>query len=298
MIFEISHRTLYRYSQPVMQSQHLLRMSPRTCPDQSNLHHSLMVEPAPAMRYDGEDAFDNRVVILDVEFPHKELVLHARSTIERSAPVRADFAATTPWDQFDELLYQPAHSIDIDIAQFRCASRLTTASVEIAEYAAMSFAAGRPVLEAVEDLTYRIFRDFTFDATATDISTPIFEVFKQRRGVCQDFAHLTLACLRALRIPARYVSGYILTHPLPGQTKLQGADATHAWISVWSPQTGWRDFDPTNGLVVADEHILIAHGRDYNDVCPISGVLLGGGEHTVDVGVDVVAINEPKSVAN
>jgi transglutaminase-like putative cysteine protease len=293
MIFEILHSTLYRYSQQVMQSQHLLHMSPRACPSQSTLHHSLMVEPAPAMRYDGVDAFGNPIVILDVEFPHKELVLHARSTIETSAPAHIDFATTTPWDQYDELLYGAAQPIDIDIAQYRCASRLTTASIDIADYAAMSFPNGRPVLDAVDDLTHRIFEDFTFDATATDISTPIFEVFKQRRGVCQDFAHLTLACLRALRVPARYVSGYILTHPLPGQTKLQGADATHAWISVWAPQTGWRDFDPTNGLVVEDEHILIAHGRDYNDVCPISGILLGGGEHTVDVGVDVVPVNSP-----
>lgn len=298
MIFEISHRTLYRYSQQVMQSQHLLHMSPRSCPNQLNRHHSLMVEPAPAMRYDGEDAFGNPVVILDVEFPHKELVLHARSTIETKAPVHADFVQTSPWDQYDELLYRPDHPVDIDIAQFRCTSRLTTASIEIADYAAMSFPEGRPVLDAVNDLNHRIFQDFTFDATATDISTPIFEVFKQRRGVCQDFAHLTLACLRALRVPARYVSGYILTHPLPGQSKLQGADATHAWISVWAPQTGWRDFDPTNGLVAQDEHILIAHGRDYNDVCPISGILLGGGEHTVDVGVDVVALNNPNSAGS
>ena len=135
-----------------------------------------------------------------------------------------------------------------------------------------------------------VMEDFTFDPTATDISTPIAHVFQQKRGVCQDFAHLTLACLRAMRVPSRYVSGYIMTRPPPGQPMLQGTDASHAWISAWAPEAGWMDFDPTNGLIVADEHITIAHGRDYDDVSPISGVLLGGGEHTVAVGVDVLPV--------
>jgi transglutaminase-like putative cysteine protease len=287
MIFEISHKTLYRYSQPVMQSQHLVHMSPRLYPGQTIRHHSLIIEPAPALRYDGLDPFGNPVTILDVEMPHKEFVLHARSVIETSRRGEFDLARTTPWDQLDAVLTNPNHLIDLDVVQHRCSSRLTTASLDIADYAARSFTPGRPVLEAAYDLTRRIYGEFTFDATATDVSTPISQVFRERRGVCQDFAHLALACLRAMRVPARYVSGYILTHPPPGQPKLQGTDASHAWISVWAPETGWRDFDPTNGLVVSDEHILIAHGRDYHDVCPISGVLLGGGEHTVNVGVDV-----------
>jgi transglutaminase-like putative cysteine protease len=140
------------------------------------------------------------------------------------------------------------------------------------------------------DLTQRIYGDFIFDSTATDVSTPIHEVFSTRRGVCQDFAHFALACLRAMRIPARYVSGYILTRPPPGVARLQGADASHAWVSVWSPEAGWSDFDPTNGIAVTDEHITVACGRDYDDVSPISGLLLGGGGHDVDVGVDVVPV--------
>ena len=173
------------------------------------------------------------------------------------------------------------------MVQYRCESRLTVPNLEIADYARASFKPGRPSLEAAKDFVLRIYADFKFDPTATDISTPISQVFKQRRGVCQDFAHLALAGLRALRVPSRYVSGYILTHPPPGQVKLQGTDASHAWISVWAPGAGWVDFDPTNGIIVTDEHITIAYGRDYNDVSPISGVLLGGGEHTVSVGVDV-----------
>jgi transglutaminase-like putative cysteine protease len=287
MIFEVSHRTTYAYSQPVVQSQHLIHMSPRVSPHQFTRHHSLIIEPAPAMRFDGVDAFANPVTILDVEAPHQEFILHARSTIEVLPPPTAVFSRSTAWDALDDSLFAADQPANLDIVQFRSQSRQTTASLEIADYAAQSFAAGRPVLEAAEDLTYRIFKEFTFDPAATDISTPVTQVFRERRGVCQDFAHFALACLRALRVPAKYMSGYILTHPPPGQPKLQGADASHAWISVWSPETGWCGFDPTNGLVVADEHIIIAEGRDYNDVCPISGVLLGGGEHTVLVAVEV-----------
>ena len=166
-------------------------------------------------------------------------------------------------------------------------SRLTTPTIEIADYAAPSFAPGRPVLDAAMDLTMRMYNDFKFDPHATDVSTPIAQVFRTKRGVCQDFAHVALACFRSLRIPARYVSGYLHTRPPIGRPKLQGADATHAWISVWSPEYSWVDLDPTNGILVGDEHVTVAYGRDYDDVSPISGVLRGGGEHSVNVGVDV-----------
>lgn len=290
MIFDVTHKTHYRYSQPVAQSQHLVHLSPRKDVRQSVLRHGMIIEPAPAMRYDGVDAFGNPVSILDIEEPHKEFVLSARSTIETQNPAAADFSATTAWDALDAVLYPEGESYDLDIIQYRCPTRLTSPNRDIREYAALSFAPGRPVLEAAQDLTQRIFADFKFDSEATDVSTPIADVFREKRGVCQDFAHVALALLRSHRVPARYISGYILTRPPPGQPKLQGSDASHAWVSVWSPEAGWRDFDPTNGLVVAAEHILLAHGRDYGDVCPISGVILGGGNHTVSVGVDVVEV--------
>jgi len=291
MIFDVSHKTLYRYTAPVVQSQHVVHMSPRALTRQSVRLHSLIVEPAPVTRYEGVDSFGNIMVILDIEMPHKELVLHARSTIEVTPPPATELTKTTPWDQIDGRLVLANNDLDLDTIQYRCASRFTPPSPEIAAYAAPSFAPGRPVLDAAMDLTNRIYDDFTFDGTATDISTPIIQVVKQRRGVCQDFAHLALACLRVHNIPARYVSGYILTKPAPGQVKLQGTDASHAWISVWSPQAGWVDFDPTNGIAVSDEHVTLAHGRDYNDVSPISGILLGGGAHTVSVAVDVSPVN-------
>jgi transglutaminase-like putative cysteine protease len=288
MILDVSHRTLYRYTSPVVQSQHLIHLSPRTTEQQVIRHHSLLIEPAPAARYDGVDPFGNHMAILDIDMPHREFVLHARTTVETIAPPAVDFSATTPWDELDQTLRFGEGAVPIDVVQYRCPSRLTSASLAIADYAALSFPGGRPVMDGAMDFTNRIYDEFTFDSTATDVSTPIHEVFSHRRGVCQDFAHFALAGLRALRIPARYVSGYILTRPPPGMPRLQGADASHAWVSVWSPETGWRDFDPTNGIAVSDEHVIVACGRDYDDVSPISGLLLGGGGHSVTVGVDVV----------
>lgn len=283
MIYDITHRTLFRYTEPVVHSQHLLHMAPREVAHQSVHHHSLIVEPAPSLRTEHVDAFGNTVVLLEIEVPHTELVVYARSTIESTPGQLPPFETTAAWDRL--------HALDVDVIQFACASRLTMPTLEIADYARVSFPPGRPVLEGALDLTRRIFREFKFDATATDVSTPLTRVFQQRRGVCQDFAHLELACLRALHIPARYVSGYILTHPPPGQPKMQGADASHAWVSVWAPETGWVDFDPTNNRVAGDEHIAFAYGRDYDDISPISGILLGGNEHTVTVAVDVTPLD-------
>ncbi|MGB4864552.1 MAG: transglutaminase family protein [Hyphomicrobium sp.] len=290
MIFDVSHKTHYSYSQPVAQSQHLIHLSPCPVDRQIIRNHSVIVEPAPAVRYDGVDAFGNPILILDIEVPHQELVLHARSSIETLPRPAFDAGATLAWDRIDDSFRVLDQGLPLDIIQYRCASRLTTASREISAYARTFFTPGRPILEAAIDLSQRIFTDFKFDAAATDVSTPIEQVFKQKSGVCQDFAHLALTCLRAVRVPGRYVSGYILTRPPPGQQRLQGADASHAWFSVWSPEYGWVDLDPTNGIVAADEHITIAYGRDYDDVSPISGVLLGGGQHTVSVSVDVVPV--------
>lgn len=287
MIFDITHKTHYHYRSTVVQSLHLVHMTPRSLPGQTVRHHSLLVEPAPAARQDGVDAFGNIDVILDIEAPHKELVLLARSTVEKRPSPSVDLLATTPWDALDDRLLRAANERDVSVLLFRCASRLTTPTLELADYAALSFPPSRPVLDGAMDLVMRIYNDFKFDPHATDVSTPVTEVFAMRRGVCQDFAHLALACFRALRIPARYVSGYLHTHPPVGRPKLQGADASHAWISVWSPECGWVDLDPTNGILVRDEHITVAFGRDYDDVSPISGVLRGGGEHSVSVGVDV-----------
>ncbi|KAB2943212.1 MAG: transglutaminase family protein [Hyphomicrobium sp.] len=291
MIYDVSHRTIYRYSTPVAQSQHIVHMSPRAVERQQIKGHTLLIEPAPTIRAEREDYYGNRVVMFDIEQDHNELVVHARSTIGVTAPGNIDRSATRPWEALARTISDPRRGLELEVVRYACASKNTRATPDIAAYARQSFTPGRPVLAAAWDLVERIHNDFTFDPTATDVSTPVTQVLQQRRGVCQDFSHLALACARAMRLPARYVSGYIMTSPAPGVARLTGADASHAWISVWSPEFGWVDFDPTNGLMPKDEHITIAYGRDYDDVSPISGILLGGNEHSVYVGVDVTPVD-------
>ena len=290
MIYDVSHKTVYRYTTPVVQSQHIVHMSPRRVERQRVKGHTLLIDPAPMIRAEREDYYGNRVVLFDIEQEHAELTVHAKSTIEVEAREPVDLPGSVPWEILADAPASGPGALALEVVRYACASRHTRPSREIAEYARRSFSPGRAVLLCAWDLVTRIYHDFVFDPTATDISTPVSEVLRRRRGVCQDFSHLALACLRALHLPARYVSGYILTNPPPGQPRLAGADASHAWISVWSPEAGWVDFDPTNGLMPRDEHITIGYGRDYDDVSPISGILLGGSEHSVTVGVDVLPV--------
>jgi transglutaminase-like putative cysteine protease len=287
MIFDVSHRSSYSYTAPVAQSQHVVHLAPRPLERQRVIRHSLLIDPAPAGRTDLVDYFGNPTTILVIEEEHREFVVHARSTIDVSAPAPVDVTASIAWEHVAGAARTFNGAWDAGVLHYTAASRHTRAIPEALDYARSSFPPARPVLEGAWDLTRRIHDDFTFDPSATDISTPVSEVLKTRRGVCQDFAHLSLSCLRALGLPARYVSGYLLTRPPPGKPKLAGADASHAWLSVWAPGTGWLDFDPTNGLMPNGEHIVIAYGRDYDDVSPISGVLLGGSGQQLSIAVDV-----------
>jgi len=287
MIFDVSHRTAYAYRKPVLQSQHLLHLAPRDGVRQRVLRHGLLIEPAPSAQVERLDYFGNSTIVLTVDDEHTELVIHARSTVEVRAPELPITALSAPWEQVASRALRNKGERDVGVLQFVSASRHTRIGAEVLGYARPSFPLHRPILEATLDLTQRIYEDFTFDSTATDISTPLSHVLQERRGVCQDFAHLAIACLRGFGLPARYVSGYLLTYPPPGMEKLQGADASHAWISVWAPEVGWVDFDPTNGVIPTEEHITLAYGRDYDDVSPVSGVLLGGSRQTMSVAVDV-----------
>lgn len=287
MIYDVSHRTTYAYRKPVLVSQHLLHLTPLAGPRQGVLRHSLLIEPAPSSNVEHRDYFGNEISILTIEDEHSELVVHARSTVQVHAPDLPMLALSTPWEHVAARALRGNGELDIAVLQFVSASRHTRLIGEALDYARPSFAPGRPILEAALDLTRRIFKEFKFDSTATDISTPVSHVLQERRGVCQDFAHLAITCFRTLGLPARYVSGYLLTYPPPGMEKLQGADASHAWLSVWAPEVGWVDFDPTNGVMPAEEHVTVAHGRDYDDVSPISGVLLGGSRQSMSVAVDV-----------
>jgi transglutaminase-like putative cysteine protease len=287
MQYQVTHTTVYEYGEPVSLCQNLAHLTPREGPGQECLHTALSVEPPPAVLSERIDYFGNPCTFFAVQEPHRELVATATHRIRlapRPAPAPAD---SPPWEEVRDLLPADRSPATLEAYQFVFASRCTPPGPELAAYAAPSFAPGRPLLEGVLDLTARVHRDFVYDPRATTVATPLNEVFAKRRGVCQDFAHLELACLRSLGLAARYVSGYLCTNPAPGQRRLLGADATHAWLSVWCPRLGWVDVDPTNDLVPSDKHVLLAWGRDYDDVSPIKGVILGGGQHAVRVAVEV-----------
>jgi transglutaminase-like putative cysteine protease len=286
MKLQVSHRTTYVYRAPVAQSHHTVHLKPRDLPGQKLLNHSLLIEPAPVSRTDIIDSFGNAAQLLRIDDAHTEFSVHARSTVEMTLAPLPDLDQGAAWADVANGCLDPGRC-GVEIQQFVCSSRHAPISRDIRDFALAAFQPGRPVLAGAMDLTRRIFSDFVFDPQATDVSTPIARVLATRRGVCQDFAHLAIATVRSVGIPARYVSGYLMTQPPPGQIKLKGADASHAWLSVWSPETGWVDFDPTNGILPSGEHVTVAYGRDYDDISPISGIILGGGEQTMSVAVDV-----------
>ena len=305
MIFEFSHKTVYRYTVPVGQSHHLLHLKPRHHPRQRVIRHALLIAPHPASRIDFTDYFGNPASAVSIESSHSELHIHSRGLVEVSAPPPLSPAASLPWEAAVRRYAAANRPVDLDVAQYVPASRYTPLSAAILRFAEPSFAPLRPVLDCAMDLAARIHRGFTYDDDATEVTTTIEEVLNIKRGVCQDFAHLMIAALRIKGLPARYVSGYLLTHAPAGRDRLIGADASHAWVSVWTPEIGWVDFDPTNNMRPGEEHITIAYGRDFQDVSPVTGVLLGGGAHQAEVAVDVVpvlqsspraALAEPPSV--
>jgi transglutaminase-like putative cysteine protease len=286
MIYRVRHETTYEYSDPVSVSHHVLRLTPRDLPGQLRKSIRISIHPVPQVHCTThQDYFGNAVTSFSLQEPHERLTVEASSQLEVHESAPPVFADSPPWESVRGKLES-----DLDAYQFAFDSRRISASAELAEYAAPSFPPNRPLLEAVRDLTARIHQDFRFDTKATEVTTPVETFFEKRRGVCQDFSHLQIACLRSLGLPARYVSGYLRTIPPEGKPRLIGADASHAWCSVWSPGIGWTDFDPTNDCVPSGGHITVAWGRDYSDVSPIHGVLLGGARHTLHVGVDVMPV--------
>lgn len=287
--YQIEHLTRYTYSSRVSTSQHLAYLSPRVLPHQRLLRHSIAIDPEPLENLEREDYFGNRVRQFTVLAPHRSLSVTGQSLVEVgevSAPV--DPARSPAWENVSARLAYKRAAPPHEAHQFAYRSPYVTGSPEIETYARRSFAAGRPLLAAALDLMHRIHEEFTFDPSATTITTPVSRVLDDRHGVCQDFAHLQIACLRTLGLPARYVSGYLLTDPPKGQARLVGADASHAWLSVHCPAHGWVDLDPTNDVIADKRHITVAWGRDYGDVSPLRGVILGGAEHRLEVGVSVV----------
>lgn len=287
-IFTIRHRTLYDYSEAVELSVNQARLRPRELPGQRLMQFSLESEPKLDAYQEGSDFFGNPTSIFHVASSHERFEIRTESKVDVSWADRDKPPVTSPWEDTVEALAAPAGPEAQDAIQFVLDSPLVRVFPELREYAASSFPAGRPLGEAANHLMRRIHRDFRFIPGSTSLKTTLEMVFQTRCGVCQDFSHLMLGCLRSLGLAARYVSGYIETIPTPGKAKLVGADATHAWISVFAAGTGWLDFDPTNRALPGPQHITLAWGRDFSDVSPLRGVLYGGGSQKLKVEVDVL----------
>ena len=292
MLYKIVHRTTYRYKYPVSVGNHVACLVPRVLPQRQSARCEVIVSPTPVTRSERVDFFGNRLSIFTVQEPHRELVVEARSDVtveERPAGMLGD---SMPWEDAAALLPRDSSAEGLAAYQFGFESPRIRIREDFAAYARESFNARRPMAEALVEFTARMHRDFRFDTKGTNVRTPAEEVFKKRRGVCQDFAHVQIACLRSLGLAARYVSGYLRTYPPPGKPRLIGADASHAWLSAYCPGLGWLDVDPTNNVVPTDGHVTLAWGRDYGDVSPLRGLVLGGGAHKLRVSVDMEPVSE------
>ncbi|CAN7330695.1 transglutaminase family protein [Bosea sp. LjRoot9] len=291
MIYDVRHLTTYGYSRPVPFARCILRLLPRDDGGQTVRKSELVVTPRPAERIDGICFFGNHMTTLTISKAHRELKVEMRARVEVNRPAPPFPGLTRHWEEVGALALASTSLEPDSPTHHLYPSRLVPAVSEVVDYARRSFSPLRPVLEAACELMARIRADFTYDPDATEVTTPLAEAFSQRHGVCQDFAHIMIAGLRGLGLPAAYVSGYIRTIPPPGQKRLEGSDASHAWVMLWcGPETGWIGLDPTNDLIVADDHIVTAFGRDYADVSPLDGVLIGPGSQKVGVAVDVIPI--------
>jgi transglutaminase-like putative cysteine protease len=289
--YRVEHETEYSYQSPVTLSQQYLHLTPRSFALQATESHRVLVRPGEHETSEGRDYFGNPTRRLTLMAPHKTLNVHAESVVSLSKrPSMAQLQGSKPWELARDLVQRAQSPETLEATRYLYASPHVELSGALELYARPSFRPGRPMLEAALDLTQRIFADFKFDAEATEISTPLEQVLSGRRGVCQDFAQLMIGCLRSLGLPARYLSGYILTHPKPGQPRLIGADASHAWVSVFCALHGWVDFDPTNRCLVQGEHITLGWGRDFSDVTPMRGIVLGGGAQQLQVKVTVTPL--------
>ena len=288
--YRIRHVTEYRYQRSVTLAHHMLHLALRPVDHQHHAVQKITIEPPPAVTAERIDSFGNPVTYLAMQEPHAGLVIAASSEIDIAPRPTIAAAATPAWEALRDRIALSRDDATHRAEAFAYNSPRIPYLPSLLDYAAPSFPAQRPIALAAIDLTRRIHQDFIFDPDATHVSTQVQEVLTRRRGVCQDLAHVGIGCLRALGLPARYVSGYLRTEPPPGGVRLEGADASHAWISVWCGEAGWLDLDPTNDKIVDTDYITLAWGRDYGDVSPVRGVLFGGGGHSLSVKVDVEPI--------
>jgi len=297
VIYALRHRTTYKYGSEVTFARCVLRLTPRSSAGQTVLESSVRVTPTPKYTMQRTGPFGEQTLTVIIDAPHRQLLIEARARVDVHArPVEAP-EMSPAWERVREISF----GADALGPEGPCAYLFPTAraplSHQITEYARRSFAPGRPIVEAVAELMTRMYEDFTYDSKATEVSTPAREAFDKRRGVCQDFAHIMISGLRGLGLPAAYVSGYLRTIPPPGKPRLEGADATHAWVSVWcGAERGWIGFDPTNAIFAQNDHIILAVGRDYSDVAPIDGIILAPGGQKLKVEVDVIPEGESDTV--
>jgi transglutaminase-like putative cysteine protease len=291
VIYDIRHVTTYGYDMPVSFARCSLRLEPKSGGGQQLISHHVEIRPKPAERTARRDFFGIMTESVVIETQHRNLRIDSRSrvSVERHAPART--ASSPPWEGIRDLAFA-ARSLRADSpVGFVFASALIPVLSSVTSYAAASFPPGIGILGGAVDLMHRIKTAFKYDPKATVISTPLHEVFDKRHGVCQDFAHVMIAGLRGLGLPAAYVSGYLRTVPPPGKPRLQGADATHAWVSLWcGEELGWIGFDPTNDLLVENDHIVLGVGRDFADISPVDGIIVGSPKQKLGVAVDVIAV--------
>jgi len=295
MKYHVTHVTEYGYGEVVPLSHNVLHLAPRDTWRQQCVWSKIDVLPEPAVVRQRTDFFGNHVAWLAIQEPHATLRVTSASEVDVEPLHLPDHFTGDPWEDAVATLRARPDTFTTEALQFTFDSPYITRHEHLADYARTSFNPARPLLECVTDLTNRIYKEFTFDSSVTCVGTPVLDVLQHKHGVCQDFAHLQIGCLRSLGLAARYVSGYIVTNPQPGRDRLVGADASHAWLSVFFPGYGWIDFDPTNGLLPSDQHITVAWARDYDDLAPVKGVIIGGKRHSLRVGVDVIPIPDPET---
>jgi len=296
MNFRVTHSTRYAYSAPVSQCWNQACLLPRETANQKCLSSELEISPTASGVRERTDFFGNRLTHFAIQNSHKELQVTAISDISVIPDPKLLLTANLQgWSSLRERLATEKDPARLKSLLYLYDSPMVFRADPLADYARPSFQGDRPLVDAVQDLMQRIYRDFTYDPAVTSIATPLLDVLKTKRGVCQDFAHIGVGCLRSMGLAARYVSGYIESLPAPGKERLVGADASHAWFSVYAGEAGWVDFDPTNNQIPSEQHISVAWGRDFSDVSPLRGVALGGGRHKISVSVDVARIT-PKMI--
>ena len=289
--YRVEHETVYEYGGPVAISHNELRLVPRRLEHQALLDFAMSIDPLPETISGRRDYFGNEVIFVSLGEPHARLAITARSRVERSAPAPARPEASPAWEDVAAAVRREIAPPWLEALEFVFPSPFAPLAAELAAYAKPCFPPRRALLVGFAELCARIHREFAYDPEATSLSTPVLDVLRERRGVCQDFAHLAIGCLRSLGLPARYVSGYVRTRRAEtpaGERELLGSDASHAWVSAFCPVNGWVDFDPTNDVLAADRHVTLAWGRDYDDVSPVKGVTVGGGTQLMSVRVELV----------